>query len=216
MADSVGIQRGVENWRQDNMLRLAPSSVARVAAPLLRRAAVPALASRRGLSSTSDAIATPAAKKGDGAISTEVKDFVDAETMEAFTGAPADMLASRVVKIYQQAQTVQNATQNMLSWRVQWEDGQTERWTNPLMGWTSTSDPLSNAHMTLEFSTADDAVRYCLQNGWKDEIAPTAPNKEILAEPKSYSANFKWKGPKGRKFPDLYKPPPPPPPPPKS
>ena len=42
------------------------------------------------------------------------------------------------MKIYQQAQTVQNATQNMIPWRIQWEDDQTQRWTNPLMGWTST------------------------------------------------------------------------------
>ena len=32
------------------------------------------------------------------------------------------MLKTRVVKIYQQAQSVQNATQNMVPWRLQWED----------------------------------------------------------------------------------------------
>ena len=85
--------------------------------------------------------------------------------MTAFTGAPAGMLRNRVVKIYQQAQTVQNATQNMVPWRLQWEDKQTKRWPNPLMGWTSTSDPLSNTHMTLEFQTPDDAARFCKQNG---------------------------------------------------
>ena len=74
-------------------------------------------------------------------------------------------MESRVIKIYQQAQTVQNATQNMLAWRIQWEDEQTKRWTNPLMGWTSTSDPLSNTHMTVEFATAEDAARFCQQNG---------------------------------------------------
>ena len=49
--------------------------------------------------------------------------------------------------------------------------------------------------------------------GWKYEIIQPKPNKELNASPKKYSDNFKWKGPKGRNFPDLYKPPPPPPPP---
>ena len=33
------------------------------------------------------------------------------------------------------------------------------------MGWTSTSDPLSNTHMTLEFESRDDAVRFAERNG---------------------------------------------------
>ena len=49
--------------------------------------------------------------------------------------------------------------------------------------------------------------------GWKYEIIQSKPNKELNASPKKYSDNFYWKGPKGRNFPDLYKPPPPPPPP---
>ena len=101
----------------------------------------------------------------DDSVSTEADPEIDPETMTAFTGAPAGMLRNRVVKIYQQAQTVQNATQNMVPWRLQWEDKQTKRWPNPLMGWTSTSDPLSNTHMTLEFQTPDDAARFCKQNG---------------------------------------------------
>ena len=191
------------------LLRLATRAPA-MRAPLRARAAmVPAA---RSLSDKA------IAKQGSGpdALSTEQAPEVDPETMTAFTGAPAQMLESRVVKIYQQAQTVQNATANMIPWRLQWEDAQTKRWSNPLMGWTSTSDPLSNTHMTLEFNTPEDAARFCTQNGWKYEIVDTKPNKELNASPKKYADNFYWKGPKGRNFPDLYKPPPPPPPPPKS
>lgn len=139
--------------------------------PLPRLAALPcarpaqqrvsALAARRCLSS--DAVATRGPKED--AVSTEEAPAVDKETMSAFTGAPAEMMETRVVKIYQQAQTVQNATQNMIPWRLQWEDDQTKRWANPLMGWTSTSDPLSNTHMTVEFATVEDAARFCDQNG---------------------------------------------------
>jgi len=122
------------------------------------------------------------------------------------------MMETRVVKIYQQAQGVQNGTQNMIPWRLQWEDEQTQRWSNPLMGWTGTNDPLSNTHMTLDFGTAEDAMRFCEQNGWKYEVIQSKPNKELNASPKKYSDNFKWRGPKGRTFPALYVPPPPPPP----
>jgi len=172
----------------------------------------PALANRallRGLSSN------VIVKPGDSekSVATETTPVVDKETLQAFTGAPAAMMETRVVQIYQQAQTVQNATQNMIPWRMQWEDGQTKRWSNPLMGWTSTNDPLSNTHMTLEFHTPEEAARFCERNGWKYEIIQPKPNKELNASPKKYSDNFKWKGPKGRNFPDLYKPPPPPPPP---
>jgi CHASE2 domain-containing sensor protein len=150
------------------MLRLlgaqaaARSSLARGA--LLARPA-PALARRLA---TTDAVA--AAPKGEKAVANEMAPEIDPETMSAFTGVPAGQLEMRVVKIYQQAQGVQNATQNTIPWRMQWEDDTTHRWTNPLMGWTSTSDPLSNTHMTLEFATAEDAVRFCEQNG-----APARP-----------------------------------------
>merc|ERR1719171_574232 len=103
--------------------------------------------------------------------------------MSQMTGAPTEMLETRVVKIYQQAQSVQNATQNMHAWRMQWEDDQTKRWTNPLMGWTSTSDPLSNTHMTITFDSPESAVRFCQQNGWTYEIVRTLPSAELHASP---------------------------------
>jgi NADH dehydrogenase (ubiquinone) Fe-S protein 4 len=130
--------------------------------------------------------------------------------MSVFTGAPAEMMDQRVVKIFQPSQGVQNATQNTLVWKVQWEDKATKRWTNPLMGWSSTSDPLSNTHMTMEFSSKDEAIRFCERNCWKFEVLDNVkPNRAIMV-PKKYADNFRWKGPKGRDFPELYEPPPPP------
>ena len=135
-------------------------------------------------------------------------------------------LESRLVRIFTTSQGVQSGTQDTLPWRMQWEDTKTKRWTNPLMGWTSTSDPLSNTHMTLEFDTKEAAISFAQKNGARraaaapaappsrSRAAPDPPNRAIVT-PKSYSDNFTWKGPKGRDFPDLYVPPPPPPPPPK-
>ena len=151
-------------------LRLTRASV-----PALSRTALPALASRAA--ALSSKAVTAAGPKGE--VSTEKLPEVDKATLSAFTGAPTEMMEKRIVKIYQQAQTVQNATQNLIAWRLQWEDDSTKRWSNPLMGWTSTSDPLSNTHMTIDFATADDAARFCQQNGWNYEIMQPAPNKEI-------------------------------------
>ncbi len=89
----------------------------------------------------------------------------DKSTFETFTGAPEGMLNERVVRIFKQSQQVVSGTQNTLAWRLQWEDNATKRWANPLMGWSSTRDPLSNTHMTMEFETPEDAIRFCEQNG---------------------------------------------------
>ena len=43
-----------------------------------------------------------------------------------------------------------------------------ERWSNPLMGWTSTADPMSNVQLT--FSTPEQAIKFCKKRGWKYEV----------------------------------------------
>jgi len=196
---------------------------------MLARTARASLVLRRGAAVQrarwlSDALAPaePAASKGVGTHSAPPQ--VDTAQVSAFTGVPKSMLDTRTIKIFKPAQGVQNATQNTQVWKIQWEDEQTERWTNPLMGWTSTRDPLSNTHMTMEFSTKEDAVRFAQRNGWKFEVVEPSINLAIASKgPKKYSDNFKWKGPTGnvpmggpasgkaRDFPELYEPPPPPP-----
>ena len=97
------------------------------------------------------------------------------------------------------------------TWKI--HPGEQQKWENPLMGWTSTSDPLSNTHMTLEFNSKEDAIKFAQKNAWKYEVVEPDPPNRAIVTPKSYSDNFTWKGAKGRTFPDLYVPPPPPPPP---
>jgi len=197
--------------------------VARPVGVALRAARV----QRRGLAS--DALA-PLSPEPDSKVTTPSEGpKQNSETLQAFTGTPAAMLDSRVVKIFRPPPGVQNATQNTLVWKMQWEDDQTKRWANPLMGWTSVSDPLSNTHMTLEFSSEAEAVKFAQRNGWKYEVTPfLSTNLQISYKgPRKYADNFQWKGPKGppptklgpkpnahkayRDFPELYEPPPPPP-----
>merc|ERR1712129_129240 len=92
------------------------------------------------------------------------------------------------------------------------------------MGWTSTNDPLSNTHMTMDFLTKEDAIKFAQSNGWTFVVQETSHvNRKLTAAgPIKYADNFRWKGPSGkekmktksaeivRPFPDLYIPPPPP------
>ncbi|CAM9920386.1 unnamed protein product, partial [Ascophyllum nodosum] len=62
-----------------------------------------------------------------------------------------------------------------------------ERWSNPLMGWTSTADPMSNMKMT--FSTPEQAVRFCKKRGWKWEVKAPAKREAVYGK-FSYAHNF--------------------------
>ncbi|KAB7507432.1 NADH dehydrogenase [ubiquinone] iron-sulfur protein 4, mitochondrial, partial [Armadillidium nasatum] len=62
-----------------------------------------------------------------------------------------------------------------------------ERWENPLMGWASTADPLSN--LEVDFDCKEEAIAFCEKNGWAWEMQKP-PQKAPRA--KSYAANFSW------------------------
>lgn len=60
------------------------------------------------------------------------------------------------------------------------------RWINPLMGWTSTSDPLENVgRSTLLFHTKEEAVAFCNKHGWeavvREHIVCFAARTELVA-----------------------------------
>lgn len=185
--------------------------VRRASTQLCARSVNTLLTQRARLATDALTTANPMASKV--GVHTPQQPQADTAMVSAFTGTPKEMLDTRVIKIFKPPQGVQNATQNTLSWKIQWEDERTERWSNPLMGWTGTRDPLSNTHMTMEFHTSEEAVRFAQRNGWKYQVieAPS-PNLAMASKgPKKYADNFKWKGPKTRPFPELYEPPPPPP-----
>lgn len=46
------------------------------------------------------------------------------------------------------------------------------RWENPLIGWTSTADPLDNVgRAALNFHTQEDAESFCRKHGWQFEVS---------------------------------------------
>merc|ERR1712071_211035 len=76
----------------------------------------------------------------------------------SITGVPEEHIKTRLVRIWKPVKnTMQSGTNNTHGWKMEFETR--ERWENPLMGWSSTGDPLSN--MQLNFGTREDAIAYC-------------------------------------------------------
>lgn len=71
-------------------------------------------------------------------------------------------------------------------WTITWKNE--ERWSNPLMGWTSSADPMT--HVKLNFNSKEDAEAFAQKSGWKYETR--APTSTHIVEPGtfSYAQNF--------------------------
>lgn len=114
----------------------------------------------------------------------EVDNKVDLSTV---TGVPEEHVKTRLVKISKATKNVmQSGTDNTHNWVMEFDNR--ERWENPLMGWTSTGDPLSN--MKIEFVDKADAINFCEKNGWKWYLEAESKTRPIRA--KSYANNFSW------------------------
>ena len=56
------------------------------------------------------------------------------------------------------------------------------RWENPLIGWTSTADPLDNVgRATLCFHTQQDAEDFCRKHGWQYEVIQHITLREAVS-----------------------------------
>lgn len=87
------------------------------------------------------------------------------------SGMPTEHANRTVVIAPRELKTMQSGDANAYQWSITWKNR--TRWTNPLMGWTSTADPMSN--MKLLFDSKEDAIAYAEKNGWKMELrGPTA------------------------------------------
>ncbi|PSN45824.1 NADH dehydrogenase [ubiquinone] iron-sulfur protein 4 [Blattella germanica] len=106
--------------------------------------------------------------------------------ISTISGVPEEHIKTRYVRIYKPAKNaMQSGTDNVQSWNLEFETR--ERWENPLMGWSSTGDPLSN--MKLDFRSEEDAIAFCEKNGWKWFVDK---QKEKEPKVKSYGVNFSW------------------------
>ncbi|CAD5118557.1 DgyrCDS7245 [Dimorphilus gyrociliatus] len=108
------------------------------------------------------------------------------EDISVISGVPEEHIKERRVRIFVPPKNaMQSGTHGSKTWRLEFDTR--ERWENPLMGWSSTGDPLSNTH--VEFSSKEDAAAFCEKNGWKYQIDE---RNWLQTRPKSYGANFSW------------------------
>ncbi|NP_001087349.1 NADH:ubiquinone oxidoreductase subunit S4 S homeolog [Xenopus laevis] len=106
--------------------------------------------------------------------------------ISTISGVPEEHIKTRKVHIFVPARNaMQSGVQNTKRWKMEFDTR--ERWENPLMGWASTADPLSN--MVLSFSSKEDAISFAEKNGWSYEVDEKRIPK---LKSKSYGANFSW------------------------
>jgi len=121
---------------------------------------------------------------------TSVQNYIEVDdkvVLSPVTGVPEEHVKTRLVKISKATKNVmQSGTDNTHNWVMEFDNR--ERWENPLMGWTSTGDPLSN--MKIEFPDRTEAINFCEKNGWKWYLE--AEQKTKPRGPKSYAINFSW------------------------
>jgi NADH dehydrogenase ubiquinone Fe-S protein 4 len=91
-----------------------------------------------------------------------------------------------VARIYKPAKTaMQSGRAGTKEWRLEF-DPEMPRQIDPLMGWTSSSDMLSQIHM--QFDTKEQAIAYAEKHGI---LYTTIEPHARKPKPKSYSDNFR-------------------------
>ncbi|KAK0146382.1 NADH dehydrogenase [ubiquinone] iron-sulfur protein 4, mitochondrial [Merluccius polli] len=110
----------------------------------------------------------------------------DYRDITSLTGVPEEHIKTRKVRIFVPTKTaMQSGVNGTKKWKIDFDTR--ERWENPLMGWASTADPLSN--MVLNFSSKEDAIAFAEKNGWSYDVTEKRSSKPRV---KSYGANFSW------------------------
>ena len=104
-----------------------------------------------------------------------------------FNGFPTEHQGRTVIIAPRFDKTMQSGQGHVHQWTLQWKNR--ERWSNPLMGWTSTADPLSN--VKLNFDSKEDAIAYASKNGWKFETRKDVSESTLAPqELKGYNDNY--------------------------
>jgi hypothetical protein len=98
-----------------------------------------------------------------------------------------------LARIFRPSKTaMQSGRGNTKDWVLEFEPSAARR-SDPLMGWTQTSDTESS-QVRLSFDTREEAVRYAEQHGIAFQLSDDKPAKRII---KAYADNFAF----GRKVP---------------
>jgi NADH dehydrogenase (ubiquinone) Fe-S protein 4 len=107
--------------------------------------------------------------------------------LAVLSGMP-EVQAQRVVDIAPYpSKTLQSGDRYNNVWQIKWKRDE-ERWSNPLMGWTSTADPMSN--VVLDFDSRDDAIAFAKRNGWAYDVKPAIEYNLTELGETTYAHNF--------------------------
>ncbi|CCG22807.1 plasma membrane-localized protein [Candida orthopsilosis Co 90-125] len=111
----------------------------------------------------------------------------DSAGKEIVSGAPRDLVTSRVVRIYQEAKpATQSGHHNGHNWKLDWDVlGKGNRWENDLIGYQSSSDYMQGTIM--KFDTKEAAIRFAENQGWDHYVQEP---KKLHFRKKEYAANF--------------------------
>ncbi|TNN11365.1 NADH dehydrogenase [ubiquinone] iron-sulfur protein 4 [Schistosoma japonicum] len=108
------------------------------------------------------------------------------DDLSLVNGVPEEHQSGRRVRIFVPTKpATQSGNYGTRLWRIEFDNR--ERWENPLMGWASTGDPLSNT--VVEFETSEAAEEFCRRQGWPCYVEQ--PNL-LKMSVKSYGSNFSW------------------------
>ncbi|KAI8014039.1 hypothetical protein LOK49_LG05G03265 [Camellia lanceoleosa] len=114
---------------------------------------------------------------------------VRSESSPAF---PKNTSVEGFVVIYSPARTATQQGSGKVGW---WKINflSTQKWENPLMGWTSTGDPYANVgDAGLSFDSEEAAKAFAEKHGWEYVVKK---RHSPLLKVKAYADNLKWKGP---------------------
>ncbi len=97
-----------------------------------------------------------------------------------------EKLEKRVATIYKPAKTaMQSGMEGTRFWKIKFDT--TEKFENPLIGWTSSNDPVQAVR--LKFDSSDSAIEFCRKNEWHYEVVQP---KQRTWKMKTYAENFKY------------------------
>ena len=112
------------------------------------------------------------------------------------------MYTDRSVTIYAPSKSAMQSGMGKLGyWKMALD--KRDRWENPLMGWSSTADPLNHVFRTIKFESKEDAVRFAEKHGFTYSVAERQAKAKMTA--KSYAAKFHCDNRKGTPVPPAFK-----------
>ena len=106
--------------------------------------------------------------------------------LAVFSGMPEEHKRRTVVIAPRVYKTLQSGDRTLNQYQLTWKHR--ERWTNPLMGWSSSADP--QAMVKLTFDSLEDARAFAEKNGWKYEVRQPVSEKTVEPGSYNYSHNF--------------------------